>query len=129
MKVINLTFSALRKEGISHKYYTSFFLYIQLNTKKLFKFSSNREIHYYVSILIRIFISGCDGKTTDFAKNNLCYRTTVAHFLNNCKWNNSSLSDTLKSSAVKIIYPKALQAFLFTNVFLSTNDVLSCYIF
>ena len=34
-----------------------------------------------MSILISIFISGYYGKTTDFAKNSSCHRTTIAHFL------------------------------------------------
>ena len=51
-----------------------------------------------MSILISIFISGYHGKTTDFAKNSSCHRTTIAHFLNSGKWDDSLLSDTLKCS-------------------------------
>lgn len=47
-------------------------------------------------ILISIFISGYHGKTTDFAKNSSYHRTTIAHFLNSGKWDDSLLSDTLK---------------------------------
>ena len=57
-----------------------------------------------MSILISIFISGYHGKTTDFAKNSSCHRTTIAHFLNSGKWNDSLLSDTLKQSVIEIIY-------------------------
>ncbi len=39
-----------------------------------------------LSILISIFILGYHGKTTDFAKNSSCHRTTIAHFLNSGKW-------------------------------------------
>ena len=61
-----------------------------------------------MSILISIFISGYHGKTTDFAKNSSCHRTTIAHFLNSGKWDNSSLlSDTLKCSVIEIIYSEA----------------------
>ncbi|RHG14604.1 transposase, partial [Mediterraneibacter gnavus] len=45
-----------------------------------------------MSILISIFISGYHGKTTDFAKNSSCHRTTIAHFLNSGKWDDSLLS-------------------------------------
>ena len=49
--------------------------------------------NHLMSILISIFISGYHGKTTDFAKNNSCHRTTIAHFLNSGKWDDSLLSD------------------------------------
>ena len=60
-----------------------------------------------MSILISIFISGYHGKTTDFAKNGSCHRTTIAHFLNSGKWDDSLLSDTLKCSVIEIIYSEA----------------------
>ena len=60
-----------------------------------------------MSILISIFISGYHGKTTDFARNSACHRTTIAHFLNNGKWDDSLLSDTLKKSVIEIIYSEA----------------------
>ena len=60
-----------------------------------------------MSILISIFISGYHGKTTDFAKNSFCHRTTIAHFLNSGKWDDSLLSDTLKRSVIEIIYSEA----------------------
>ena len=64
-------------------------------------------INHLISILISIFISGYHGKTTDFAKNSSCHRTTIAHFLNSGKWDDSSLSDTLKRSVIEIIYSEA----------------------
>lgn len=60
-----------------------------------------------MSILISIFISGYHGKTTNFAKNSSCHRTTIAHFLNSGKWDDSLLSDTLKCSVIEIIYSEA----------------------
>ena len=60
-----------------------------------------------MSILISIFISGYHGKTTDFAKNSSCHRTTIAHFLNSGKWNDPLLSDALKQSVIEIIYSEA----------------------
>ena len=60
-----------------------------------------------MSILISIFISGYHGKTTDFAKNSSCHRTTIAHFLNSGKWDDSLLSDALKQSVIEIIYSEA----------------------
>ena len=60
-----------------------------------------------MSILISIFISGYHGKTTDFAKNSSCHRTTIAHFFNSGKWDDSLLSNTLKCSVIEIIYSEA----------------------
>ena len=57
-----------------------------------------------MSILISIFISGYHGKTTDFAKNSSCHRTTIAHFLNSGKWDESLLLNALKQSVIEIIY-------------------------
>jgi len=60
-----------------------------------------------MSILVSIFISGYHGKTTDFAKNSSCHRTTIAHFLNSGKWDESLLEETLKSSVIEFIYSEA----------------------
>ena len=62
-----------------------------------------------MSILISIFISGYHGKTTDFAQNSSCHRTTIAHFLNSGKWNDSLLADSLKQSVIEIIYLEAVR--------------------
>ena len=51
-----------------------------------------------MSILISIFISGYHGKTTDFAQNSSCHRTTIAHFLNSGKWDDTIASKTKPSS-------------------------------
>ena len=64
-------------------------------------------INHLMSILISIFLSGYHGKTTDFANNSFCHRTTIAHFLNSGKWDESLLSDTLKQSVIEIIYSEA----------------------
>lgn len=70
MKVTKQTFATYTKEGVSRKYYTSFFIHIQPVKKiNLCKFYSNWVISHLMSILISIFISGYHGKTTDFAKN------------------------------------------------------------
>ena len=85
----------------------STFIYNQLKKLNLYKFYSNRVINHLMSILISIFLLGYHGKTTDFAKNSSCHRTTIAHFLNSGKWDDSLLSDTLKRSVIEIIYSEA----------------------
>ena len=93
--------------SLANTIHHSAFIYNQLKKLNLCKFYSNRVINHLISILISIFISGYHGKTTDFAKNSSCHRTTIAHFLNSGKWDDSLLSDTLKRSVIEIIYSEA----------------------
>ena len=76
-----------------------------------------------MSILISIFITGYHGKTTDFAKNSSCHRTTIAHFLNSGKWDDSLLSNTLKRSVIEIIYSEA--AHTGKSVFCIVDDTIA----
>ena len=85
----------------------SSFIYNQFKKFNLCKSYSNRVINHLMNILISIFIAGYHGKTTDFAKDSSCHRTTIAHFLNSGKWDDSLLSDTLKRSVIEIIYSEA----------------------
>ena len=108
MKVTKQTLQHLRKKvSLAHTIHHSTFIYNQFRQLNLCKFFSNRVIGHLMSILISIFISGYHGKTTDFAQNSPCHRTIVAHFLNSGKWDDSLLSDTLKRSAIEIIYSEA----------------------
>ena len=155
MKVTKQTFATFtrKKVPLANTIHHSSFLYNQFKKLNLCKFYSNRVINHLMSILISIFISGYHGKITDFAKSSSCHRTTIAHFLNSGKWNDSLLSDALKQAVIEIIYseaartgkpvfcivddsypekafdnPKALRAFISTNVALSTQKILSCYV-
>ena len=96
-----------KKVSLANTIHHSSFIYNQFKKLNLCKFYSNRVINHLMSILISIFISGYHGKTTDFAKNSSCHRTTIAHFLNSGKWDDSLLSDTLKCSVIEIIYSEA----------------------
>ena len=109
MKVTKQTFATFtrKKVPLANTIHHSSFIYNQFKKLNLCKFYSNRVINHLMSILISIFISGYHGKTTDFAKNSSCHRTTIAHFLNSGKWDDSLLSDTLKQSVIEIIYSEA----------------------
>ena len=96
-----------KKVPLANTIHHSSFIYNQLKKFNLCKFYSNRVINHFMSILLSIFVSGYHGKTTDFAKNSSCHRTTVAHFLNSEKWDDSLFSDTLKHSVIEIIYSEA----------------------
>ena len=105
MKVTKQTLQHLRKKvPLANTIHHSIFLYNQFKKLSLCKSFSNRVIGHLMSILISIFISGYHGKTTDFSQNSSCPRTTIAHFLNSGKWDDTLLENTLKSSVVEIIY-------------------------
>ena len=109
MKVTKQTFATFtrKKVPLANTIHHSSFIYNQFKKLNLCKFYSNRVINHLMSILISIFISGYHGKTTDFAKNSSCHRTTIAHFLNSGKWDDSLLSDALKQPVIEIIYSEA----------------------
>ena len=124
MKVSTQTFITFTKEGASRKYYTSFFIHIQPVKKLgLCNFYSNRVMKHLMSILISIFVSGYHGKTTDFSCNSSCHRTTIAHFLNCGKWDDSLLSDALKCSIIEIIYSEAIRTG--KSVFCIVDDTIA----
>jgi len=50
---------------------------------------------------------GFKGKTVNFEQSGLCHRTTVAHFLNHGKRDDSRLEDTLKQAVIDIICHEA----------------------
>ena len=93
--------------SLANTIHHSSFIYNQFKKLNLCKSYSHRVINHLMSILISIFITGYHGKTTDFAKNSSCHRTTIAHFLNSGKWDDSLLSNTLKRSVIEIIYSEA----------------------
>ena len=109
MKVTKQTFATFtrKKVPLANTIHHSSFIYNQFKKLNLCKSYSNRAINHLMSILISIFITGYHGKTTDFAKNSSCHRTTIAHFLNSGKWDDSLLSNTLKRSVIEIIYSEA----------------------
>ena len=103
LKVTKQTLQHLRKKvPLTNTIHYSTFIYNQLKKLNLCKSFSNRVIGHLMSILISIFISGYHGKTTDFSQNSSCPRTTIAHFLNSGKWDDTLLENTLKSSVVEI---------------------------
>ncbi len=92
----------------------------QLNLCRVFP---QTVIKHVMAILIAVFSSGYHGKTTDFGKYSPCHRTTVAHFLNNGKWDDSHMEDILKASVVQIIYGEALRSG--EPVFCIVDDTIS----
>ena len=57
-----------------------------------------------MAIIIAVFCAGYKGKTVQFCQASPCHRTTIAHFLNEGKWDSGHLEDILKKSVLDIIY-------------------------
>ena len=85
-------------------------IYNYLKNLNLYSVFSHTVIKHILSILISVFYMGYNGKTVDFEKYSSCHRTTIAHFLNNGKWDDSKLQDVIKSAVVHIIYREAVRS-------------------
>ena len=85
-------------------------IYNYLKNLNLCSVFSHTVIKHILSILISVFSMGYNGKTVDFEKYSSCHRTTIAHFLNNGKWDDSKLQDIIKSAVVHVIYREAVRS-------------------
>ena len=92
----------------------------KLNLCRVFPQTTMKHI---MTILISVFSLGYHGKTIDFERYSPCHRTTVAHFLNKGKWDDSKLEDILKSTVIQIIYQEALRSG--KPVFCIVDDTIS----
>ena len=79
----------------------------KLNLCRVFPQTTMKHI---MTILISVFSLGYHGKTIDFERYSPCHRTTVAHFLNKGKWDDTRLADILKSTVIQVIYQEALRS-------------------
>ena len=70
-------------------------------------FLSDIYLQHFMAIILSVFLRGYRGKTTDFVLTSQHHRTTVAHFLNQGKWNDSLFQDALRNSVVYLIYREA----------------------
>ena len=64
-------------------------------------------LRHIMSVLVAVFISGYKGKTVQISKSSNVHRTTVAHFLNEGKWEEDVLEQVLKRHVVETIYEEA----------------------
>ncbi len=60
-------------------------------------------ISHIITILIAIFSIGYRGKTVDFETHSDHHRTTIAHFLNKGKWDETVIENILKKKVISII--------------------------
>lgn len=75
---------------------------------------------HIITILVSIFSIGYRGKTVDFETHSNCHHTTIAHFLNNGKWDESILENVIKQCVIKTVYNNSIQMILFYYVLVSS---------
>ena len=66
-------------------------------------FLSDVYLRHLMTMIVSVFLYGYHGKTIDFAKASSSHRTTIAHFLNDGKWDSDKLQDILKESVIHVI--------------------------
>ncbi len=108
---------------MNNSIYHSELLYNCFKKLNLCQFFPQTVMKHIMAILISVFSLGYHGKTIDFEKYSPCHRTTVAHFLNKEKWNDSKLENILKSTVIQFIYNEALQSG--KPVFCIVDDTIS----
>ena len=74
---------------------------------KLGMFLSDVHLKHLMSIVTSVFIQGYNGKTVNFEKFSINHRTTIAHFLNKGKWDDTKLQTILKSKVIERVYNEA----------------------
>ena len=87
--------------------YHSRIIYNYLKQLNLCRVYSQTYIQHILPIIFSVFTTGFKGKTVNFEQSSSCHRTTIAHFLNQGKWDDSRLESILKQSVIDIIYHEA----------------------
>ncbi len=60
-----------------------------------------------MTILCAVFSLGYGGKTTQMSMVSEKHRTTIVHFLNHGRWDDTVLEQILKAQVVRVIYAEA----------------------
>ena len=87
--------------------YESRSIYKCLREIKLCERLSHIAIKHIMTILITMYSVGYRGKTVDFSRNSPHHRTTIAHFLNQGKWDDKAVEKILKQAVIERIYGEA----------------------
>lgn len=82
-------------------------------------------VKHIISIMLSVFFTAYKGKTINFSKCSNNCRTTIAHFLNNGKWNSDALRTALKQCVIKTIYAEALKTG--KPIFLIVDDTIASH--
>lgn len=84
-------------------------LYNYFKQIKLTEFLSDVYIKHIMTIVLSVFIAGYKGKTINFECVSEHHRTTVAHFLNNGKWDSDRVQNIIKSTIIDIIWQESIK--------------------
>ena len=82
------------------------------NTLRKFSFSekfTHTVLKHIIAILISVFQNGYKGKTVQFANVSPYHRTTIAHFLNQGRWDSENFENILKGVVIQTIYAEAIR--------------------
>ena len=82
------------------------------NTLRKFSFSekfTHTVLKHIIAILISVFQYGYKGKTVQFANVSPHHRTTIAHFLNQGRWDSENFENILKGAVIQTIYAEAVR--------------------
>ena len=87
--------------------YHSKSIYKYLLENSICQHFTHTVIRHIMTILLAVFTSSYRGKITQIAQVSPCHRTTIAHFLNEGKWDSQWLMDWQKATVIKLIYAEA----------------------
>ena len=92
---------------MEHSIYDSKIIFNNILELGLDKCFRRLVLRHIMSILAAVFISGYKGKTVQISKSSEAHRTTIAHFLNDGKWEDAVLEEILKRQVIRTIYEEA----------------------
>ncbi len=79
----------------------------QITNLGLEKYFRRIVLGHIMTILIAVFSYGYRGQTTQMSAVSEKHRTTIAHFLNHGRWEDTVLEQVLKAQVVQVIYKEA----------------------
>lgn len=85
-------------------------IYKCLRALNLCQVFSHTTIRHVMAVLISTFSLRYKGKSVNFSSHSPCHRITLAHFLNQGKWNSPRLENLIKASVIQTIYGEALRS-------------------
>ena len=94
---------------MTNSIYHSNAIYKYFLENKLCQEFKQTAIKHIMAILIAVFTYGYKGKTVQMGKASPHHRTTVAHFLNEGRWNSQKLESWKKATVIDIIYGEAIR--------------------
>ena len=92
---------------MGHSIYDSEIIFNNILRLGLEKSFRRLVLRHIMSILIAVFMSGYKGKTVQISETCKAHRTTIAHFLNDGKWEDAVLEQALKQHVIRTIYEEA----------------------